>query len=228
MISHKAIAELRELEGLAWITALKSTQIRSLVQGEALQLGLFDERNLFEITHPDYPGERLIACRNAELSKLRGHKRRSLLQATQKELDKVRHGVQSGRLEGRDKIGVRVGRVLNKYKVGKHFALEITEKGFDLRLQEEQTAAEGALDGIYVIRTSLPKKQTSAADTIRSYKALANVECVFRSLKTVDLKVRPIHHWLEERVRAHILLCMLAYYVEWAPAAGLARTALCR
>jgi hypothetical protein len=215
MISHKAIGELRELEGLAWITALKSTQIRSLVQGEALQLGLFDERNLFEITHPDYPGERLIACRNAELSKLRAHKRHSLLQATQKELEQVRASVQSGRLEGRDKIGVRVGRVLNKYKVGKHFALQITEKGFDFHLQEEQIAAEAALDGIYVIRTSLPKKHMSAADTVRNYKALANVERAFRSLKTVDLKVRPIHHRLEDRVRAHIFLCMLAYYVEW-------------
>ena len=215
MISHKAIAELRELEGLAWITALKSTQIRSLVQGEALQLGLFDERNLFEITHPDYPGERLIACRNAELAKLRGHKRRSLLEATQKELDKVRARVQSGRLEGKDNIGVRVGRVLNKYKVGKHFALEISEKGFEFGLKDEQIAAEAALDGIYVIRTSLPKKQMSAANTVRSYKALAQVERAFRSLKTVDLKVRPIHHRLEERVRAHIFLCMLAYYVEW-------------
>jgi hypothetical protein len=216
MISHKAIAELREFEGLAWITALKSTQIRSLVHGEALQLGLFDEHNLFEIAHhPDYPGERLIACRNPELSKLRAHKRRSLLGATQKQLEKVRASVQSGRLEGKDRIGVRVGRVINKYKVGKHFALEITEKGFDFHLQEQQIAEEAALDGIYVIRTNLPKQQLSAPDTVRSYKALANVERAFRSLKTLDLKVRPIHHRLEQRVRAHIFLCMLAYYVEW-------------
>jgi transposase len=129
MISHKAIQELRELEGLSWITALKSTQIRSLVQGEALQLGLFDERNLVELSHPDYPGERLIAYRNPELAKLRGHKRRALLEATQKELEKVRARVGRG-LKGQAAIGVRVGRVLNKYKVGKHFALQITEKRF--------------------------------------------------------------------------------------------------
>ncbi|MDB6159046.1 MAG: hypothetical protein JWO04_2752 [Gammaproteobacteria bacterium] len=215
MISHKAIQELRELEGLGWITALKSTQIRCLVEGEALQLDLFDERNLVELTHPDYPGERLIACRNPELAKLRGHKRRALIEATQKELEKVRARVARGGLKGQAAIGVRVGRVLNKYKVGKHFALEITEKRFNFHLLEDQITAEAAIDGIYVIRTCLPKKQMSAADTVRSYKALADVERAFRSLKTVDLKVRPIHHWLEDRVRAHIFLCMLAYYVEW-------------
>jgi transposase len=215
MISHKAIQELRELEGLGWITALKSTQIRSLVEGETLQLGLFDERNLVELAHPDYPGERLIACRNPELAKLRGHKRRALLEATQKELEKVRARVARGRLKGQAPIGVRVGRVLNKYKVGKHFALEITEQHFDFHRLEDQIAAEAALDGIYVIRTCLPKKQMSAADAVRNYKALADVERAFRCLKTLDLKVRPIHHWLEDRVRAHIFLCMLAYYVEW-------------
>jgi len=215
MISHKAIQELRELEGLSWITALKSTQIRSLVEGETLQLGLFDERNLVELSHPDYPGERLIACRNPELAKLRGHKRRALLDATQRELEKVRARVARGGLKGQAPIGVRVGRVLNKYKVGKHFMLEITEKRFDFHLLDDQIAAEAALDGIYVIRTCVPKKQMSAADTVRNYKALADVERAFRCLKTVDLKVRPIHHWLEDRVRAHIFLCMLAYYVEW-------------
>src|SRR6266481_3043868 len=215
MISHKAIQELRELEGLSWITALKSTQIRSLVEGETLQLGLFDERNLVELTHPEYPGERLIACRNPELAKLRGHKRRALLEATQRELEKVRAQVTRGRLKGQAAIGVRVGRVLNKYKVGKHFALDITEKRFDFHLLQEQIAAEAALDGIYVIRTCVPKKHMSAADAVRNYKALAAVERAFRSLKTVDLKVRPIHHWLEDRVRAHIFLCMLAYYLEW-------------
>jgi hypothetical protein len=215
MISHKAIAELRELEGLGWITALKSTQIRSLVEGGTLQMGLFDERNLLELTHPDYPGERLMACRNPELAKLRAHKRRALLEATEKELERVRTRVQAGRLTGQAAIGVRVGRVLNKYKVGKHFALEITEESFAFSLLEERIAAEAVLDGIYVIRTSVPKKQMSAAQAVRNYKALANVERAFRSLKTVDLKVRPIHHHLENRVRAHIFLCMLAYYVEW-------------
>ncbi|MGA8095065.1 MAG: IS1634 family transposase [Steroidobacteraceae bacterium] len=215
MISHKAIKELRELEGLGWITALKSTQIRSLVEGETLQLGLFDERNLMELAHPDYPGERLVACRNPELAKLRAHKRRALLEATQKELGKVRASVEAGRLKGKDKIGVRVGRVVNKYKVAKHFELTIEERRFDFKVLEEQVAAEAALDGIYVIRTSVPKKRMSAADAVRNYKALANVERAFRALKTVDLKVRPIHHRLENRVRAHIFLCMLAYYIEW-------------
>ena len=206
---------MRELDGLGWITALKSTQIRSLVEGEALQLGLFDEHNLVELTHPDYPGERLFACRNPQLAKLRGHKRHALLEATQKELEKVRARVARGGLKGQAAIGVRVGRVLNKYKVGKHFALQITEKHFGFHLLEDQIAAEAALDGIYVIRTCVPKKQMSAADAVGNYKALAQVERAFRSLKTVDLKVRPIHHRLEDRVRAHIFLCMLAYYVEW-------------
>jgi len=215
MISHKAIKELRELEGLSWITALKSTQIRSLVEGETLQLGLFDERNLMELAHPDYPGERLVACRNPQLAKLRAHKRRALLEATQKELEKVRASVEAGRLKGRDKIGLRVGRVVNKYKVAKHFELTIEDRRFDFKAIQEQIAAEAALDGIYVIRTSVPKKRMSAADAVRNYKALANVERAFRALKTVDLKVRPIHHRLENRVRAHIFLCMLAYYIEW-------------
>ena len=215
MISHKAIKELRELEGLSWITALKSTQIRSLVEGETLQLGLFDERNLMELAHPDYPGERLVACRNPQLAKLRAHKRRALLEATQKELEKVRASVEGGRLRGKDKIGLRVGRLVNKYKVAKHFELTIEERRFDFKVLDEQVAAEAALDGIYVIRTSVPKKRMSAADAVRNYKALANVERAFRALKTVDLKVRPIHHRLENRVRAHIFLCMLAYYIEW-------------
>jgi len=215
MISHKAIGELRELEGLAWITALKSSQIRSLVETEALQLGLFDERNLFELAHPDYPGERLIACRNDQLGKLRGHKRQSLLEATHKELEKVRSRVKRGALKGQAVIALRVGRVLNKYKVGKHFALQISDTRLDFSRREDQIAAEAALDGLYVIRTGVPKKQMSAADAVRNYKSLAQVERAFRSLKTIDLKVRPIHHWLEGRVRAHIFLCMLAYYVEW-------------
>jgi hypothetical protein len=215
MISHKAIGELRTLDGLAWITALKSSQIRALVQGGELQLDLFDERNLFEFAHPDFPGERLMACRNVDLGKLRAHKRQALLEATEKELEKVRARIESGSLAGRDKIGVRVGKVVNKYKVGKHFALTIEENGFTFERLEKQIAAEAALDGLYVIRTSVPKKQMSSAEAVRSYKALAEVERAFRSMKTIDLHIRPIHHRLEERVRAHIFLCMLAYYVEW-------------
>jgi transposase len=215
MISHKAIDTLRSLDGLTWITALKSPQIRALVQGGTLQLGLFDERNLFEFSHPDFPNERLMACRNVELGKLRGHKREALLQATEKELEKVRARIENGSLAGRDKIGVRVGKVVNKYKVGKHFALTIEESGFEFHRLEKQIAAEAALDGLYVIRTSVPKNEMNSAEAVRSYKALAEVERAFRSMKTIDLHIRPIHHHLEGRVRAHIFLCMLAYYVEW-------------
>jgi transposase len=216
MISHKAIEkDLQHVEGLAWITALKSGQIRALIEGGALQLGLFDERSLFELSDPKYPGERLIACRNPQLAELRAYKRQQLLQATEKELQKVRSSVQNGRLSGKGAIGVRAGRVVNKYKVAKHFELTIQESRFDFAIRHEQVAAEAALDGIYVIRTNVAEQQMSAPDTVRNYKALADVERAFRSLKTVDLKVRPIHHRLEQRVRAHIFLCMLAYYVEW-------------
>jgi len=215
MISHKAIEELRSLDGLAWITALKSAQIRSLVEGGALQLGLFDERNLIEFIHPEYPGERLMACRNQDLGRLRAHKREALLVATEKELDKVRARIENGSLAGRDKIGVRVGRVVNKYKVAKLFALAIEDHGFEFHRITESIAAEAALDGIYIIRTSVPNKQMDSAEAVRSYKALAEVERAFRSMKTLDLHVRPIHHRLETRVKAHIFLCMLAYYVEW-------------
>jgi hypothetical protein len=215
MISHKAIGEIQEIEGMAWITALKSGQIRSLIDAGALQLGLFDEHNLFEFSDPKYPDERLIACRNPQLAKLRAHKRQALLDATALELDKVRDRVARGALEGAAAIGVKLGRVIDKYKVGKHFKLTITDTTVKYQILEPQVAAEAALDGIYVVRTGLPKKQMSAPDAVRSYKALAQVERAFRSLKTVDLKIRPIHHRLENRVRAHIFLCMLAYYVEW-------------
>ncbi len=215
MISHKAIEGLRTLEGRAWITALKSSQIRALVQGGALQLGLFDERNLFEFVHPDYPGERLMACRNADLGCLRAHKREALLVATERELEKIRIRVENGTLHGQDKIGIRVGAVVNKHKVAKLIALTIEDGRFAFHRLSEQIAAEAALDGIYIIRTSVPQKQMDSAEAVRSYKALAQVERAFRSMKTLDLHIRPIHHWLETRVRAHILLCMLAYYVEW-------------
>jgi transposase len=157
----------------------------------------------------------LMACRNVDLGKLRAHKREALLEATEKELQKVQTRIENGSLAGRDKIGVRVGKVLNKYKVGKHFALTIEESGFEFKRLASQIAAEAALDGLYVIRTSVPKKQMTSAEAVRSYKALAEVERAFRSMKTIDLHIRPIHHRLEERVRAHIFLCMLAYYVEW-------------
>ena len=215
MISQKGIDELKTLSGVDWITALKSVQIRSLVDAGGLQLGLFDERNLFEFTHPDYPGEWLVACRNPQLAKLRAAKREALLNATAAELDKVAAMVMRKKLAGRDKIGVRVGRVVNKYKVAKHFELTIEDDSLSYRVNQQKVKQEAALDGIYVLRTPLGPNTMDAADIVRSYKSLADVERAFRSLKTIDLKVRPIHHRLADRVRAHIFLCTLAYYVEW-------------
>jgi transposase len=215
MIGQANVEQLRQHAGLSWITALKSIQIRGLVEGGALQLGLFDERNLFEFSHPDFPDERLVACRNPELGRARAHKREALLTATREELAKVRAMVERGSLKGAGKIGVRVGRVLNKYKVAKHFELIIEDQRFEARLLENSVAAEAALDGLYVIRTPLTASRMDSAEVVRSYKRLTQVERAFRTLKTVDLKIRPIHHHLENRVRAHILLCMLAYYVEW-------------
>ena len=215
MISQKQIDKLKQLEDIYWITALRSKTIRKLMDSGAIQLDLFDERNLFEITHPDYPGERLVACRNPQLAKLRAGKREDLLAATTRELEKVRSMVARGQLKDEDKIGVRVGKVINKYKVAKHFVLDIQKGSFDFRVDKEKVAAEAALDGIYVIRTSLPEQRMDADDTVRSYKDLTRVERAFRSLKTIDLHVRPIGHRKEDRVRAHIFLCMLAYYVQW-------------
>jgi hypothetical protein len=215
MISNKAIDELRETDGIAWITALKSVSIRALVEQGHLQLGLFDERNLLELSSPDYPGERLVACRNPQLAKLRTHKRQELLVATERNLDKILARVNAGKLVGCDKIGLHVGKVINQYKVAKHFELAIGDNTFTFARKSDSIAAEAALDGIYIIRTSVSPAQMDAPQCVRNYKALANVERAFRSLKTVDLKVRPIHHRTADRVRAHILLCMLAYYVEW-------------
>jgi len=215
MISSKAIAEMRDSDGIAWITALKSVSIRALVEQGQLQLDLFDERNLLELSSPDYPGERLVACRNPELAKLRTHKREELLAATEHNLDKIKARVDAGKLVGREEIGLRVGRVINQYKVAKHFELVIGDSTFTFARKLESIAAEAALDGIYIIRTSVSAAQMDAPQCVRNYKALANVERAFRSLKTIDLKVRPIHHRTADRVRAHILLCMLAYYVEW-------------
>ena len=300
MITQKRVSVLQEIEGVDWIAALRPEAIQKLVTSGAVQMGFFDERNLFELTHPDFPGERLVACRNPALANRRTEKRKSLLEATVQELEKVRRMVRQGRLlgkdaiglrvgkvldkykvgkhytldirddgfdfqvdpeeiaaelarqsknpelarrrldkrmlhiaaiaaqlekvrqrigrgrlHGRDAIGVRVGKVLNKYKVGKHFTLRIDDNRFEFQIDEEKVAAEAALDGIYVIRTSLASQRMSADDTVRSYKLLTQVERAFRSFKTIDLKVRPIRHHLENRVRAHIFLCMLAYYVQW-------------
>ena len=300
MITQKQVDALRKIEGIDWIAALRPEAIKKLVTSGAVQMGLFDERNLFELTHPDFPGERLVACRNPALAKRRAAKRQRLLEATVQELEKVRRMIRQGRvrgkdaiglrvrqvlakyklgqhyqldirddgfdcevdqeaiaaavartgknpklarrqldryqrhsaaiaaqlekirqriargrLHGRDAIGVRVGKVVNKYKVGKHFQLDIHDDSFDFAIDQEKVTAEAALDGIYVVRTSLSEQRMNAADTVLSYKRLGQVERAFRSLKTIDLKVRPIHHRLAERVRAHIFLCMLAYYVQW-------------
>src|SRR3990172_3665215 len=215
MITQKQIDSLKDIEGVDWISALKTGGIRELLRSGVLQMGLFDERNLFELTHPDFPGERLIACRNPELARMRAAKRQDLLLATTQELDKVKRMVEKNRLAGKDKIGVRVGRVVNKYKMAKHLVLVIDDERFDYEIRQDQVAAEAALDGIYVIRTSLPKERMSAEDAVRSYKSLSDVERAFRCLKSIDLLVRPIRHRLEDRVRAHIFLCMLSYYVEW-------------
>jgi len=215
MISQTQIDELKEIEGMAWITALRTEAIRRLIDSGAIQMGLFDERNLFELTHPDYPGERLVACRNIELGKLRNYKRQSLLASTTKELEKVSSMVERGTLKGKDKIGIRIGKVINKYKMSKHFKLEIENDRFTFHIDVANVAAEATLDGIYILRTSVPQERLSTDDTVRSYKALSQVERAFLSFKGVDLKVRPIYHRLSDRVRAHIFLCMLAYYVEW-------------
>ena len=298
MLSQKQIDALRGIEGVDWIGALRPEAIKKLINGGAIQMGLFDERNLFELEHPDFPGERLVACRNPQLAQRRAAKRKSLLEATTRELDKVRamvrrgrlHGpeaidarvrdilknykirthyhidirddgfdyridekvliaevqtaaqgdpakrlarckghmeaiakkldklherIDQGQLQGQDEIGVRVGKVLNKYKVGKHFRLDIRDDAFDFEIDQDKVDIEAALDGIYVVRTSLPHTRMDTDQTVRSYKLLSNVERAFRSFKTVDLMVRPIRHRLENRVRAHIFLCMLAYYVQW-------------
>lgn len=186
-----------------------------MVEQGQLQLDLFDERNLLELSSPDYPGERLVACRNPRLAKLRAHKREALLCATENKLESIKVRVAGGRLAGKDAIGVCVGKVVNQYQVAKHFDLVIDETGFSFARKADSVAAEAALDGLYIIRTSLPAAAMTGADCVRNYKSLANVERAFRSLKTIDLKVRPIHHRLADRVRAHIFLCMLAYYVEW-------------
>ena len=215
MIAQTHIDALRAETGLQWITALKSGSLRVLASEGALQLGLFDERNLFEFTHADYPGERLVACRNPELAKRRAHKRQALLEATVALLEPIRQRVAAGRLKGQDRIGLCVGKVLNRYKVGKHLDLVIGDASFEYTINEARVAQEATLDGIYVIRTAVPQQRMGSDDVVRNYKSLSQVEQAFRSMKTVDLEVRPIYHRLADRVRAHLLLCMLAYYVKW-------------
>lgn len=218
MITDARIEEnLRGTPGIEWITALRAPAIQALVRQGPIQLGLFDQRDLAEVRAPAYPGERLIVCRNPLLREERARKREELLQATERELQKIVEATKRTRrpLRGRTPIALRVGKVIGRYKVEKHFRVAITDEGVSYERDADAIAREAALDGIYVIRTSVPKQDLSAEDTVRWYKRLSHVERAFRSLKTVGLHVRPIHHRLAERVRAHVLLCMLAYYVEW-------------
>ena len=218
MITSARIREdMADDKGLNWITALRATSIQKLAADGALQPSLFDATDLAEITHPDYPDERLVACFNPVLSEQRARKRDELLQATEKELEKIAAATHRTKrpLRGKHVIGLRVGRVLGRFKMGKHYKIQIEEDGFHYERKPDSIEREKRLDGIYVIRTNVKTAVMSSPDVVRSYKQLSNVERAFRSLKTVDLKVRPIHHRLEDRVRAHVFLCMLAYYVEW-------------
>ena len=218
LITEKRIdEELRDVEGLDWVTALRADSIRKLVAEHIIQLSVFDQQDLAEVHSPDYPGERLIVCRNPLLAEERARKREELLQATEKNLDKIVVATQRARnpLRGQDKIGVRVGKIINRYKMEKHFTCTITHESFSYQRNTQKIAEEAALDGIYVIRTSVSAESFSAQQAVEVYKSLSKVEQAFRSLKTVDLKIRPIYHWLENRVRAHVFLCMLAYHIEW-------------
>jgi transposase len=218
MITSKRIDEdLREVEGLDWITALRNDSIKKLVQNQAIQLSLFDERDLAEITSDDYPGERLVVCRNPLLAAERARKRKELLAAAEKKLEAVAKAVSRQRqpLRGKEQISLRIGRELKSTKMQKHFELTIEDESFTYRRRDEKIAEEAALDGLYVVRTSVSAEELSAERTVASYKDLSQVEWAFRSMKSVDLKVRPIYHWKDDRIRAHVFLCMLAYYVEW-------------
>jgi hypothetical protein len=216
MITSARIVALRELGGLGWVTALRAPAVAALAADTGpLQLSLFDQADLAEISHPDYPGERLVACRNPALAEERARKRRELLAATETDLDKIVAAVQAGRLVDAGAIGRRVGRVDGKRKMAKHFVLAIAPGSFAYSRDEPSIAAETALDGIYVLRTSLPTDRADAAQVVATYKSLARVERDFRSLKTIDLDLRPIRHYTERRVRGHVFLCMLAAYLVW-------------
>jgi hypothetical protein len=215
MISGRHIETLAQSPGVEWITALKSASIRPLIASGVIQPSLFDESNIFEFQHPEYRGERLIACRNPVLGRQRAHKRHDLLDATVAELEKIRKRVAKGRLRGKEHIALAVGKVLGKFKVGKHFDLEITDEHLDYWVNQERVEEEAALDGIYVIRTSVDKEMLSTGEAVRAYKDLSRVEEAFKTRKSIDLQVRPIHHRLSDRVKAHLFICALAYYVRW-------------
>lgn len=217
MLTEAQIGKLKQHAGLGWISALRGPAIRELVEAKSLQLSLFDQTNLAEITSPEYPGERLVACFNPLLAEERRRKRRELIEATEKDLAKIAAAVKRRTrtpLREAD-IALKAGKVLNRYKVGKHFSLTVANGTFAWARREDAIRRESQLDGIYVVRTNEPASRCSAQDTVRRYKSLAQVERAFRSLKGMDLRIRPIHHRTEDHVRAHILVCMLAFYVEW-------------
>ena len=216
MITKTRIKDLRELPGMDWITALKAPAITALARdGGPLQMSLFDTQNFAEISHPDYPGERLICCHNPFLEAERARKRQALLAATEKELAGIKASVDAGRLKDPDKTGIRAGKVINKKKVGKHFITDIGEGRFTFRRDEEKIAAEAAFDGIYVLRTSVGEHILDPAAAVTAYKSLKHVERDFRITKSDDLDLRPIYHYLDDRVRGHVLICMLACYLTW-------------
>ncbi len=217
MITDARIAEDIQPAGLDWITALRAPAIRGLLDGGAFQMSLFDDRDMATITSPDFPGERLILCRNAALAAERARKREDLLRATERDLAPIAAAVRRKRepLRGKADIGLAVGAVIGKHKMAKHFALDITDTSFAFARKTAAIAEEAALDGLYAVRTSLPETALDDSKTVKSYKSLSLVEHAIRSIKTVDLHVRPVYHWLEDRVRAHVFLCMLAYYLEW-------------
>jgi Transposase DDE domain len=215
MVTEANLEALREQEGISWISALKAPQVKKLVREGSLQLSLFDELNLAEIESADYPDERLVVCRNPLVARERARKRGELLQATEQLLAPIKARVDAGTLRGAAAIGLAVGALVNRRKVKKHFQLEIADERFAYRRREEQIAAEAALDGFYVLRTSVPADELAGPEVVRSYKALKHAERGFRTLKGPELELRPIHHRLEERVRAHAFLCLLALYLEW-------------
>jgi transposase len=218
MITTARIREdFTEDSGLKWITALRSTSIQKLVKDGAFQPSLFEQSDMAEIAHPDFPGERLVVCYKPVLAEERARKRDELLAATERELDKIRKatGREKRKLQGKQNIGLRVGRIVGRFKMAKHYKIRIEENSFHYERKADTIEREKKLDGIYIVRTNVPGEQMPAGDVIRHYKELSGVERAFRSLKTVDLHVRPIHHRLADRVRAHVFLCMLAYYVEW-------------
>ena len=223
MITQTRINDLQALPGMSWITALRAPQVAALAADNGpLQMSLFDTQNFAQITHPTYPGERLVCCRNPALAEERNRKRDALLAATEQNLEKLAASVTAGRLHGADKIGVRLGKIINKHKVGKHFITTITDTTFTYHRDQDKIAAEAALDGIYVIRTDLAEQKLEPRGVVRAYKALARIERDFRSIKADDLDLRPVRHYLDTRVKAHLLICMLASYITWHLRAALA------